>query len=823
MFALCVMSAMAQGKQSMPLALESGWTLRAQSQFIFPQSAVYNPLDGAVYVLELDSSSNGLHRIDPDLTITFVAGLGGPTALAVDDRDGDLFASDVWDGRIRRLGAGDSSFTTWINEFGSSTDDDPIGMAIAPRGFQGPVVTEGQALVVDGGYNQSTGAIWKWDPEVPEGELFVVGLESTMLRPFDVAFGRSHIYVLDYRDGLSADVYRLEAGGFLSQLPEPIEFPTAAGIEVDPITQDILLCGNDGLYRVAPETGAFVRALQFPTPAGSANCGIDISPDGQVLVLTHGGTGDVFIYDRDVISSNDPANALPAVGSLSQQLSALNSTPPVYVPQSWQDVARKRDDHGLSNFQCLSSGIASASTPLVESVPPSNLYHNQWESDTQIQVFDEVQGLVLPSDLTVDLVSPAGASIQSMSDVPTHGTVLPAGTVVNSHLLHFDTVGSHSVTLSGGSVTFGTPIQALLLRGTRISATDGSLGLPGTTYSTGLTQRDFEFNDPEDWLTVSADGRTLTVSSLVMNWLDELRVLTEAPIDPMTQPFVSTSQPLLGVDEVTLDNCSSAWYRFTFDLPVGAKSPRLQGVANVDDQGVLFLNGQPVSGLMTEPGCDPADPYDPADPCFAMQDTGSDGVDGLGKPILTAPTADEFFVDDETLFVTGENELVFAVCGDASAYEPTGLEFQAVLFFDPPSTTYCVPKTDTVGCAPLVSSTGAPSANSSSPFTVDATGVQNNKPGILFYGFGENSVPWQGGTLCVQGPIRRTPVQVSGGSAAGADCTGSYSFDFNAWAQSGVDANLIPGTLVFAQYWYRDPADAFGSGTSNGLRFELGL
>ena len=32
---------------------------------------------------------------------------------------------------------------------------------------------------------------------------------------------------------------------------------------------------------------------------------------------------------------------------------------------------------------------------------------------------------------------------------------------------------------------------------------------------------------------------------------------------------------------------------------------------------------------------------------------------------------------------------------------------------------------------------------------------------------------------------------------AGADCSGTYSFDFNAWASAGSDPGLIAGTVVF--------------------------
>ena len=58
--------------------------------------------------------------------------------------------------------------------------------------------------------------------------------------------------------------------------------------------------------------------------------------------------------------------------------------------------------------------------------------------------------------------------------------------------------------------------------------------------------------------------------------------------------------------------------------------------------------------------------------------------------------------------------------------------------------------------------------------------------------------------LCINPPIRRTSVQLFGGNPPPNDCSGSYSFDFNAYAQSGGEPNLTTGTTVYSQFWSRD-------------------
>ncbi len=154
------------------------------------------------------------------------------------------------------------------------------------------------------------------------------------------------------------------------------------------------------------------------------------------------------------------------------------------------------------------------------------------------------------------------------------------------------------------------------------------------------------------------------------------------------EPYVSADEFFLQADEVTYDNCGSAFYRWTFYLPPGSSAASLSGMANVDDQGVLYLNGTPVSGLMHVPDCDPLSSERPFDPsCYGVQDCeegNQDMFDDNGLQILTWPTRDPFSTCDVSLFVAGENEVVFAVCGDASFWEPTGVEFELMVHYDFP-------------------------------------------------------------------------------------------------------------------------------------------
>ena len=134
--------------------------------------------------------------------------------------------------------------------------------------------------------------------------------------------------------------------------------------------------------------------------------------------------------------------------------------------------------------------------------------------------------------------------------------------------------------------------------------------------------------------------------------------------------------------------------------------------------------------------------------------------------------------------------------------------------------SYCQAKPSSIGCLPAISGSGIPSASSAQPFDIVCDEVISQKSGLLFYGYDPSALPFQGGTKCVSAPTRRTPIQSSGGNQT-ADCSGGFTYDFNARIQSGADPMLVPGQDVYAQYWYRDPQAVGTTGLSDGLAFTI--
>jgi len=146
------------------------------------------------------------------------------------------------------------------------------------------------------------------------------------------------------------------------------------------------------------------------------------------------------------------------------------------------------------------------------------------------------------------------------------------------------------------------------------------------------------------------------------------------------------------------------------------------------------------------------------------------------------------------------------------------------VFFQPSTSdpvAYCTSTPVAQGCSIDISFTGAPSATSSAPFMIEASPSPSNRNGIFFYGYAPTFNPFNAGTLCVLPPIRRTPVQNSGGNPPPSDCSGVFSFDFNAYMGTTSDPQLGPGSTVYGQYWFRSPGDPGNSAMSEAAAFTI--
>jgi hypothetical protein len=188
--------------------------------------------------------------------------------------------------------------------------------------------------------------------------------------------------------------------------------------------------------------------------------------------------------------------------------------------------------------------------------------------------------------------------------------------------------------------------------------------------------------------------------------------------------------------------------------------------------------------------------------------TGAD-YDRLGDVILGAHQDVDGDLFPEFVVAGSRSDNPVPECGVVKLYR---------LFPAAPS-IYCTAKTNSLGCAPAISWSGTASASGASSFSLTCSNVINQSAGLFMYSLGPKAAPFQGGTLCVQTPLRRSPVLASGGGASGTDCSGLFTYDFGARITSGVDPTLVLGAQVFAQCWSRDSASPSTTSLSNAIRF----
>ncbi len=231
--------------------------------------------------------------------------------------------------------------------------------------------------------------------------------------------------------------------------------------------------------------------------------------------------------------------------------------------------------------------------------------------NTAQQAFNEQQGVTLPANLAVD------------------GGFIPAGTVVDSHMIFLNTDGPTEASDQGVLWTFDGPVLGVMSDGTGALevASSALLGAVGTTYPAApFPARGLEAGDPLDNYTVAAN--TITVGMHVTEPGDWIRVVTSAPTVTGGRLFVGsdieefrglTPPDRLGVVEVAGPKVISITVKNTkFDLnglaPTGA--------------GTLF-SGDPLSSAHNEITFDGSlisSVIGPLDPDCCNEDLAFDGT-----------------------------------------------------------------------------------------------------------------------------------------------------------------------------------------------------
>ena len=312
-----------------------------------------------------------------------------------------------------------------------------------------------------------------------------------------------------------------------------------------------------------------------------------------------------------------------------------------------------------------------------------------------------------------------------------------------------------------------------------------------------------------------------------------------ALLPPSGSIFVSTIQvnvPVARVDKLEIDNWAHTWVgdlQVVLEDPTGVRH-NIMVRPGFDSAGAFGNSGERLGGLYTfvESGGLPV-PHAPDTNMPAgiyTQDFG-DPASSIPWP----PGSNNTF-NTPLSAISGpagawKVKILDWAAGDFGSVSATRIEINGVPPPPPPPVAYCTAKLNSLGCTPVLSSDGVASASANGGFLINCGRAINQRPGVLFYSLnGRSAIAYQGGFLCIAPPIRRGIAASSHGNALPAhDCTGVYSIDFNAFGAGALGGNpdpalRVPGTLVTAQWYGRDPGFAApnASSLSSGLEFTLG-
>ena len=158
--------------------------------------------------------------------------------------------------------------------------------------------------------------------------------------------------------------------------------------------------------------------------------------------------------------------------------------------------------------------FAGSAVPKIDVPAPVTVVNEMYTDNLFIKVFDEQQDVTLGASLAYD-------QLQTLVD----GGTIPAGTVVDSHYVHFDNVGTSIGKRGVGEITFECPMIGLITQDANLAASDIALGAAGTAYPAALVNRGLEQGTggvgdfparnwaQQDITGVSTDGLTLFIIS----------------------------------------------------------------------------------------------------------------------------------------------------------------------------------------------------------------------------------------------------------------------------------------------------------------------
>jgi len=124
-------------------------------------------------------------------------------------------------------------------------------------------------------------------------------------------------------------------------------------------------------------------------------------------------------------------------------------------------------------------------------------------SDSTTFLWLERGGYTLPQDVVCDIADPGSYSS------PGPQRTIPAGTVVDIYMWHFDSPGNSGMRVENIKMHFSGEILGCITEDSTLDQTDPIVGQPSTTYPTGQGARGYEWGAEK--VEISSDLKTFTV------------------------------------------------------------------------------------------------------------------------------------------------------------------------------------------------------------------------------------------------------------------------------------------------------------------------
>ncbi len=302
---------------------------------------------------------------------------------------------------------------------------------------------------------------------------------------------------------------RIDAGQPIHLISGNLELLTSSGVRLkiqgpsEAVFEDpmrLLLTSGEVFADVSPKAHGF----KILTPSVDV---VDYGTQLGVRAVT-GAPVEVHVFEGEVgVGKTDKRLTLAQAASFSEKGKLENWIEPDY--------------EGFGAPQ-LAPGVLSVNSDVRwHSEHPSSLARGDFKTGRSVSLMLEGRNVVLKQPMQITFDSEKRGTNSAFG---THERTLPAGTQVDSYLLHFDP--SEMVDFADGRIRFNRRIIGVIARDDQLIASDKILGLGGTRYSEVGSNRGLDdLSDPPDIMNfVSPDTVAIRFSPQGKGF-DQVRIL----------------------------------------------------------------------------------------------------------------------------------------------------------------------------------------------------------------------------------------------------------------------------------------------------------